>query len=133
MKIKNLDNKYTVKPPTGEKWDFENAGHKKQIKLILIEKQGMWCRMCGVPYALSIHHVRARGKVPKNMLLIDIHTMQVFYRDDPFNLVFLCLANRNCHDWVQNHENKAIEMNRGLAAKPVSYEFWLKTQKTRRS
>lgn len=111
-KIKNLDTKYTYKPPSGEKWDFENRTHKAALYEIKVNSQGAWCQRCGTSHAnLSLHHIRTRGRHPENMLMVDWYKQVVFYRDDPFNLVLLCSS---CHSWVESHSNSSEVLDKWI-------------------
>lgn len=122
MKITNLDTKYTEKPPTGEKWDFENPRHKKRLIEIVTMRYGAWCMRCGLPhYTLGLHHLRPRGQVHPNTLLVDKIEGIVFYRDDPHNLRFVCHSGFNCHDWIHNSTNRQFVLSKRFLIRPEAY------------
>lgn len=112
----SLFQRMPILPPSGDKWDFENPKHKKKLIEILAERDGFWCRFCGTPNALTIHHLRPRGQVSAEALIVDEKTSETFYRDDPRNLCFLCNfrdsnGQVSCHYWVHHYPLKAKEHN----------------------
>ena len=117
-----LFDKVDYTPPSGDRWDFDNPKHKKRLTEILAERDGFWCKFCGSTSALSIHHIRPRGQVSANAQVVDETTGEIFFRDDPRNLCFLCIfmnpiihkkaligASISCHDWVHLYPIKAKE------------------------
>jgi len=122
-------NHYTVQPPSGDKWDFKNPRHKKKLIEIVARRDGFWCRRCGTSNALSLHHKASRGTTPPELLLVGENSGKLYYRDDPFNLILLCMypdkylypaKNMSCHKWVEHNYNLAIKQ--GYRVRPIPYK-----------
>jgi 5-methylcytosine-specific restriction endonuclease McrA len=83
----------------------QQADNWKKLRAAVIKRDGLACRVCGVPRALDLHHILMKS---------------LGGRDEASNVCFVC---RDCHKAIHGHALKVRWTDDTNRAKTARFEW----------